>query len=712
MTTDKTKTTTRRTALGREIFTAINAATESQKQAFSVFLTRFRLGKPYPMEEMPGASEYEAIRLKEGLTILLQHRDATYLLITAGSEADVAEWARTHHCETNDRTGVVQIYGASVATTVAKPKNTALYADLSDDDLFAIGLPQDRLAAVRSIASMKDLEKAQSILPDAVYEALMWKAQGENWEEVKRAYIEATTDEKAVVPTSVGKLDVEHFRLVDTDEELQDMLDKPLALWRVYLHPSQKKLVDTAWHGAVRVMGGAGTGKTVVALHRARHLIESPEWRPTDKLLFTTFTKNLAVDLAEQLKSICSKEALKRVEVVNIDAWLAAFLRQHGCDKQIVYPGKRDSIYEKCWSHAMQSQPKDLSFSEDFYRDEWESVVLQNHCKVAKDYLFTSRTGRGTALSRAQRKAIWPIFEEMILQLNLANAITAEDAAELAISYLAAAYPQGYFRAVIADEIQDFKPDTLRLLRALTADVSKLDTLREGDLFLVGDPHQRIYARPVSFSNCGIEIRGRSRKLRVNYRTTDEIRKVAESVYANTTVDDMEGGTDTKTGYASLRHGKEPVFNRSESLQQECQWLIDEIKKLTTKGKRPYKSSEICIACRTNEQLEQYQKSLVALSKDETFRLLSRSRADDPSLPGVRLATVHRIKGLEYKVVFVVGMNDGVFPMVLPSIGDDPVRLRQLKRVEDALFYVACSRASDALYLSCWGKPGAYMAEQ
>ena len=266
-----------------------------------------------------------------------------------------------------------------------------------------------------------------------------------------------------------------------------------LTQWRVFLHPSQRQLVDRRWHGAARITGGAGTGKTVVALHRAKRLVELADWSENDRLLFTTFTRNLAVDIEAQLRTIVSREHMKRITVLNIDAWLATFLRQHGCAKSIVYPGKADSIYERAWRSAMIMKPADFDLSDDFYRDEWEEIVLPLHCHSAKEYMFAPRTGRGVALTRMQRKAIWPVFEEMRMQLNLHDAMTVEDASEVAVELIQKTYPKGLFRAVICDEIQDFRPDTLKLLRALTPDISKNDPFKEGDLFLVGDAHQRIY---------------------------------------------------------------------------------------------------------------------------------------------------------------------------------------------------------------------------
>ena len=696
----------RRTALAKDVFTSLSSINEKGRQAFWIFMSKFRIGTSMQFEDISGASAYQSYEFGESLSVLFQAKDDTYIILWLGRTEEAKAWAETHCCEVNERTGVVQVY-VKAAKSHPKPAKIGLFASLPDEELLNIGLPQEKLELIRSLENISQLEEIQETLPSSVYEALTWFVQGESWADIVAAYREDAADEKAMVSTDIGKLDAGYFRIVETDEELRDIMDKPLAQWRVFLHPSQRKLVDNAWHGAVRVTGGAGTGKTVVALHRARHLVQMPDWTENDRLLFTTFTKNLAVDIEDQLKTICTRSEMKSVVVQNIDSWLATFLRQHGCDKTIVYPGKADSLYENAWNFAIEAGPKDLDFTNTFYRDEWEEVVLPSHCLTCRDYMFAPRLGRGTPLTRAQRKKIWPIFEEMRLQLTIQNAMTTEDAALLAVDYLTKIYPNGLYRAVIADEIQDFKPDTLRLLRAMAADVSKDIKGKQGDLFMVGDTHQRIYGHPFSFSSCGIDIRGRGRKLRVNYRTTDEIRRVAESVYSGKTVDNMDGADETPTGYASLRHGRQPITNVAADLDKEVEWIVKEIRTLTS-GDKAYRLSDICVTVRTNTQLDEYEREL-RHARLETHRL-SRTETDNSEHKGVRLATMHRIKGLEYKVVFVAGMNKGAFPLEIKNAGDrDAVSIKQAKRIEDALFYVACSRAVDMLFLTCNTEPGDYL---
>ncbi len=695
-------------AVSSTIFNQIEALNEDDKQKISLYLNRFRMGREVTLEGLKGASEYFLASITDEIVMVFKKVGKVYITTWVGHQKEALTWAQKHRCEVNPHTRSVQLYEVATADQEKKDRSKpSIFEGLTDEQLLEIGLPEERLKIVRAVTDSDGLVKIQAQLPERVYEMLTWFIQGEPWEQIADAYREDLSDDRAMVETDGSRLDAGHFRIVESDEELRDIMDKPLAQWRVFLHPSQRQLVDRRWHGAVRITGGAGTGKTVVALHRAKHLVELPDWKPSDRLLFTTFTRNLAVDIEAQLRSIISREHMNRIMVLNIDAWLATFLRQHGSAKKIVYPGKHGSIYERAWKMALVMRPLEYDFSDDFYRDEWEEVVLPQHCHTSKDYMFADRSGRGVALTRLQRKSIWPIFEEMRMQLNLFDAMAVEDASELAVELIRKTYPKGLFRAVVCDEIQDFKSDTLQLLRAMTPDISKQDSYEEGDLFLVGDAHQRIYAKPVSFSACGIEIRGRSRKLRVNYRTTDEIRRIAEKVYHGKTVDNMEGGEESKTGYAALRHGIQPIVHKAESVSDECEWIIKEIQTLR-RGERAYADSEICITVRTNDQLELYEQLLT--SNRLQVRRISRDSADDPDLSGVRLSTMHRIKGLEYKVVFVAGMNEGIFPLELKSNQErDKVTLRQLRRAEEALYYVACSRAADVLFLSCSGEPGDFI---
>lgn len=687
----------RRFAITRELLMALSKATNEQKQAFAIFTNAFRMGKPYDYLPLAGASDYERIVVADDFNVVIKRNEDMHLLLWLGTSVSVQEWAAAHKCEVNTQTGAMQIYQVAAATPAIDtpaPK-IGIFDELTDEELYSIGLPKELLKQVRSVTSEATLEAIQQSLPENVYEALTWYMQGEDWLQIKEAYADAYADEKAVVSTSIGKLDAGRFHIVTSDEDLRSIMDKPLSQWRVFLHPLQKRIVDKAWYGPVLVTGGAGTGKTVAAIHRARHLVRLPDWKDSDKLLVTTFTKNLALDLEQLLKQICTRDEMKRIQVQNIDAWLATYIRQHGADKTIVYPGKKGGIYESCWNSAWASfdQPEGLNRPESFYRSEFEEVVLPQHCMTSRDYILADRRGRGKVLSRLQRRTIWPLFEEMRLQLQLKDAITVEDAALFAIQEITKSQPNGIYRAVIADEIQDFKPDMLKLLRAIATDVKKLDEPMEGDLFLTGDAHQRIYGKPVAFSSCGIEIRGRSKKLRLNYRTTDEIRKVADAIYEGTQIDNMDGDAEALTGYAALRHGAFPEAHLAKNFSEEINWICAQINALKDAG---YSTQDMCVVVRTNDLTENYAQALKA--QGIAVHPISRNRPDNPYVEGVRIATMHRIKGLEFKVVFIAGMDLDIFSS--PELTDDLQPNKACILLEKSLFYVASSRACDLLFLS------------
>ena len=340
----------------------------------------------------------------------------------------------------------------------------------------------------------------------------------------------------------------------DLESPLTSM-NAPLAQWRVFLHPLQKRLGVGNRSGPVRVLGGAGTGKTVLAMHRARWLAEhaTPEGK---KVLVTTFTRNLAIDIEANLNTLCTREIMQRIEVPNLDAWVLRFLRSKRYEQSIVY-GRQDEAAE-CWHRALAIKDAALGFDNEFYAAELEQVVLAQGVTTLDAYRAARRVGRGVVLSRAKRDAIWPVFEEYRAQLASHRLKEVDDAYRDAAQLISKEQHHPY-SAIVIDETQDFGPQALRLLRALIEP-------GPNDLFFVGDGHQRIYPRhKAAMSRSGIDIRGRARKLYINYRTTDEIRRQAVALLEGVAVDDLDDGTDNNTRYKSLSHGPAPILESCPS---------------------------------------------------------------------------------------------------------------------------------------------------
>ena len=411
------------------------------------------------------------------------------------------------------------------------------------------------------------------------------------------------------------------FFVAEDDLILQEILMAPLEKWRVFLHPSQRSLVERNWNGPVRVLGGAGTGKTVVAIHRAKWLVENAFTEENDKILFTTFTRNLAADIKENLSKICTDKLMRRIEVVNLDRWVSGFLRKNGYTYTIDYGERTQPLWEK----ALTLAPDDLGYDDGFYREEWERIIQPQAIFSFNDYLKAPRVGRGIRLSRQNRKAIWPVFEEYRVLLNENN-----------------------LREV--DEAQDMSASAFRLIRQMIPGPEK-----KNDLFIVGDAHQRIYRHKVILEKCGINIRGRGKRLRINYRTTEENRRWVVGL--------LEGGA----------------------------------------------LNEVCLLARTHDLLKQYEGALKAKGKEIYF--VKRSEAEDRRKQGLRLATMHRVKGLEFDRVIIAGVNDGIVPLEGEwTKTSDSVIQNEGETHERALLYVAATRAKKDVVVTSFGKPSQFLS--
>ena len=602
-----------------------------------------------------------------------------YLLLWVDHHDEAYAWARHKRVEINPETGSLQVL-TSVKVEVEVPEAAAgpepLFAGLRDRELARLGVPADRIDDVRALIAADQIETLQAVLPPEAYEALVYLADGESLDEVERAM--------ASVPESVDPEDFaaalerdttrRRFMVVEHDEALEAMLDAPLERWRVFLHPSQRRLVEQRWSGPARVLGTAGTGKTVVALHRAAWLART---YPERRILFTTFTKNLAADLRSQLERLCSSEELRRIDVMHLDAFVQGLLKRSGYGYRIVYGGPQR---DQAWDRAMALAPGE--FDATFYRDEWELVVQAHGCESWEDYRGSSRSGRGVRLGRRQRKAIWPVFAEYRNRLEAARLREPEDAMRDAAALLHKGRIRTPYQSVLVDEAQDMSTSAFELLRVAIPAAND-------DLFIVGDGHQRIYRRRVVLSRAGVEVRGRSRRLRVNYRTTEEIRRFAEAVLRGVDIDDLDGGRDDSRGTRSVTTGVEPEIRTFSSVEAEVQGILEWLGE----------GGGACLVARTGALVDRYARLLDAAGVET--RRIRRSEADDPRAKGLRLATMHRVKGLEFDRVVLAGADAGSIPRASRS-KDAAVREESMEK-ERSLVYVALTRARRAALVTAPG---------
>jgi mRNA-degrading endonuclease RelE of RelBE toxin-antitoxin system len=624
--------------------------------------------------------------------------DKVFVLLWVDHHDKAYQWAESKTFQIHPETGSLQVVEIATETAATPPVAEAepergLFDDVRNKHLLRLGVPEPMLDRVRAVASEAELDALADTLPQEAYEALFFLSAGYSLEEVFREVDK--TEAPAAVNTNDYAAALENedskrrFYVVEEEMELKAILNAPLENWRIFLHPSQRKLVERSWKGPVRVLGGAGTGKTVVAMHRAKWLVQNVLRKENDRILFTTFTRNLAADILENLNKICSREVLRRIEVVNLDRWVANFLKRSGYRFEIDY-GRRT---QELWKRAVDMAPADLSLPPSFYREEWERVIQPQGIVSANLYCKARRVGRGVRLNRAARVKIWSVFEEYRTLLDENGIRESDDAmrdARLLLQDRTEVLP---YRSVLVDEAQDMGPQAFMLLRQIVAK-------GDDDLFIVGDAHQRIYRHEVVLGQCGVDIRGRGRRLKINYRTTDETRRWAVSLLKNIKIDDMDGGLDDQKGYKSLMHGDFPAVKHFENFSDEVAAIVTYIQEV---AKKEGEMKNVCLVTRTNSLLERYEKAINEKGL-ETFRI-RRSEAEDRTHPGLRLATMHRVKGLEFDHIIVASLNKGVIPLDT-SLNEttDPVVRRQIEQQERALLYVASTRARKAVFVTSYGE--------
>lgn len=324
----------------------------------------------------------------------------------------------------------------------------------------------------------------------------------------------------------------------------------------------------------------------------------------------------------------------------------------------------------------------------------WDYVIQPSGCSNFEDYKKAKRTGRSVRLSRDQRKAIWPVFEEYRNLLEARGIRESVDAMRDAVTLLEHRQGQPAYRAIVVDEAQDMTTIAFQLLRRM------IPVETPNDLFIVGDGHQRIYRRKVVLKQAGVNIVGRSRKLYINYRTTDEIRKYAVGLLAKTSIDDLDGGPDNNNRYKSLVHGQAPEIHKLASFDDELKVIVEYARHGDT--------GRTCLVTRTNDMLDQYEAAL----KDagiETLRI-RRGEPEDHEAKGLRLATMHRVKGLEFDRIIIASVNAGVIPLAGGELQSDDEGVREeAEQRERALLYVAVTRARRQVLLTSHGKPSPWL---
>ena len=670
-------------AIADSFFEAFEGIPRKVQRKVREFLTRFREDpRARSINYEPIASldpHVRTVRIGDDYRGIVLHPDEgdVYVLVWVDHHDEAMTWAKRKRFDIHPRTGALQCLtvddrGAVVAPEVtpvaaaSTPATPPLFARFTRDQLFDLGVPEALLTAVVSIRDEAELDVIAKGFPAEASEALYGLAAGMTYASVK-AEIDARGQVTSIADALRHPDSLRRFVIVNSDADLQAMLDAPLAKWRIFLHPTQRKLVERDYSGPCKVTGGAGTGKTVVAMHRAVHLVKSVFTAAQDRVLFTTFTRNLAEAIDANLKEL-DAVALQRIAVRNIHAVAADVVRQAGIRFE---PLDEDDALE-CWREAVAEGGSGLPSSDPaFYAAEWNEVVLAQGIQDLATYLVAKRIGRKGQLPRSAREPVWQVMERFKALCGRSGRMTYPMMVAKAASYLEQHQSATAYRAVIVDEAQDMTAADWRLIRGLVPAAAN-------DLFLVGDAHQRIYGRPVVLGRCGIQITGRSKRLRINYRTTEEIRSWACGLLEGLSFDDLDGQPERQDGYTSLMHGPKPKTVDVPSWSDASEPVLQHVRLLLSQS---VQASEIGVVAPSHQRRTMLAKALDASGIPALELNKTLPRDTDP---GVRLATFHRVKGLEFRQMVVVCEDTPL----------DPLDQRDRSQL-----YVAATRARDGLMI-------------
>jgi hypothetical protein len=614
-----------------------------------------------------------------------------YYLLWVDNHDEAMDWAKNKIFQWNENTQTAQIFVAP-ERTVEETRHSqditkGLFAHYNEKQLLAIGVPEQSLKLVTSVRDIDELGEIEKYLPADVYENLFYLADGANYE-ILLAEVNEGKSRSEKPQDQTESLNNRRDFIQINDELMNEIINGDLSKWQIFLHPSQRKLAESEFKGSVKVTGGAGTGKTVVALHRLKHLTESVKLQNNQRIAFTTFTNSLTTNLVKLAKKLSID--LTKVVITNIDSLareLATAYNVIGKDVRILDLHHSKSGVE-LWNEILETNLSE--FDADFLASEYQHVILLNNLRDPEEYYRISRMGRGQPLTRKQRIEVWRLVELYQAQKKKQLYVDRAELFNVVSAYLQN-HAEKPFVHVVADEVQDLSNVELRFLRSLV-------TEGNNDLFLVGDPYQKIYSRKINFSAAGINVRGtRSRQLRINYRTSEEIKRLALSSIKGLKYDDFDGEEESLSGYVSLFHGPRPSYELFKTKDKELTAIVETIESLKRQG---YSYNDIVIGSRSKDSLKEIKSKLHKLNIPYADN--SSPLADNSA--GVSLSTFHSLKGLEFKAVILADVNNRTAPLHFTRFDEmsDSDKAEYLQS-ERSLLYVAMTRAIAELKLTGTG---------
>lgn len=626
-----------------------------------------------------------SVRVSRDVRLIVHKTEDSFLVCYVDHHDDAYAWAERRRIETHPKTGAAQIVevrervqeiivpkAVEAGPAPSKPALPPLFAKYTDDELLVYGVPQDWLSDVRSVTE-DTIFDVVAHLPAEAAEALLDLAVGEK------------PELPAIVAPEVAS-PFEHpdaqrrFRVMEDVDELKRALEYPWDQWAVFLHPSQRRVVGQSFSGPARVSGSAGTGKTVVAIHRAANILKAD---PQARLLLTTFSLPLANALEGKLRLLTGVEKgiIPRATILPFRGVASELFT-------LAFGHHPRAASEEQVRGALKTAAAEIGVTNvtlRFLASEWLNVIDAWQVANVSAYQDVPRLGRKNRLGAKQRETLWPVFERARALIAAQGLLTWPMIFGKVTEHFSTRADKPFSHAVV-DEAQDLGVPELRMLAAITPQ-------GPDRLFFAGDLGQRIFQEPFSWKALGVDIRGRSKTLKVNYRTSHQIRQAADRLLPKI-VQDVDGVEQDRRGTVSVFNGPEPEIRIFDSADSESQGVADWIKGLVADGVAP---AEIGLFVRSNGQLARARSAVKAAGHAQ---LELSERLEEPQ-GRVAIGTMHLAKGLEYKAIAVMACDDNILPLQerVETVADES-ELDEVYETERHLFYVACTRARDKLLVS------------
>ena len=611
-------------------------------------------------------------RVNRDIRLVVHKKDKDTLLAWVGHHDDAYKWAESRRIDTHPTTGAAQIVEIRETVEEIVVKNFVeekielprIFDNETEENLLLWGVPTDWISTVKEATEDTILDIADH-LPMEAAEALLLAATGGRPEPIV-----ASADPYSHPDAS------RRFKVLENESELEKALEAPWEKWTTYLHPAQREFVERDFNGPARVIGSAGTGKTIVALHRA---VRFAKENPDNRVLLTTFNERLVESLDSKIKILASPEIAQRISVTTILDFAKQEADRFLLPDNPVSKAKLEQIIE---SVLVENLSK---FSAEFIFEEWNLIVDAWGITSLDEYLNLPRLGRRVRLAAGKREEAWKVFEAIKQELKRKDHITKPQLLHAITNQYNSGVTTNISHLVV-DEAQDLSVDELILLGSIASG-------RPNALFFAGDIGQRIFQAPFPWSATGVEIKGRSRTLKLNYRTSEQIRRESDKLLP-VSITESDGNEERRDGVISLFQGEQPSINIFDDINDEIENVVSWLKKRISSEANP---DEIAILFRSVFELDRAKK---CINKMGTIG------------ENIHLLTMHDAKGLEFKSVAIIGCEEGILPSEARLIkARDEAEIDEIMATERHLFYVAFSRAREHVWVSCAGQPSEYIMD-